>query len=615
MMRKFMVLVFILFACFSFLLHRAGCRELDSPASLPSQPWAGYDKMLKNGKWLYVLEEQRQSIVKINLKSNRVRRRFSVPPDTRDMLYENQHSLLLVSGVANGRLSRLDLRKDTVETLIDAGHYPVAPVLDETHQHIFVLNRFAGRATKIDLTTQSAASIHVGREPIAAALSPDGKTLCVAHLLPEQPSTAEHVAAKISFINTSDMSVAKQILLPNGSSGARNLALSADGRFVFVPHVIARYTLPTTQLERGWMNTNALSIIDLETRQRHATVLLDDVDQGAANPWDAACAADGKTLVVSHAGSNQLSLINLPELLQKLTAIPHPENRLDVLSECRIRVSTLGRAPRQLLADGNTVFAANYFSDSIDILTLDAEPKINTIQFGVPDLAQHQTGEYLFHTATTCFQGWQSCTSCHPDARADGFNWDLLNDYLGNPKNAKSLLYAHRTPPMNWTGIRENMEASVRAGMLHIQFHLIDEREAESIDTYLRMLDPVPSPYLVDGDLSDAARRGKALFESPEVGCADCHPAPDYTDLFAHNVGTHSPLDSTITLGGTVVPQLEFDTPSLVEAWRTAPYLHDGRYATVKEVITIGNHGDLRGRTSHLSDEQINDLVEFVNSL
>ncbi len=614
-MRKFIVMTLVLTGCVSFLLHQAACRESASDAPLPLQPWAGYTKMLKSDQWLYVLEAQRQSVIKINLTSNRIRRRFAVPPNTRDMLFEDPNSLLLVSGVADGRISRLDLRTGAVETLVDAGHYPVSPVLDEAHQHLFVLNRFAGLATKINLTTNQQTSIAVGREPVAAVLSPDSQTLCIVHLLPEQSSTAAHVAAKVTLVNTADMSISKQLQLPNGSSGARNLALSADGRYVFVPHVIARFTLPTTQLERGWMNTNALSIIDLENQRRLATVLLDNVDQGAANPWNAVCSADGQMLIVSHAGTNQLSIINLPEMMRKLESTPEPENRLDVLTDCRIRVSTSGRLPRALLADGNTIYAANYFSDSIDILPLNAVSDIRTLQFVIPELAQHQTGEYLFHTATTCFQEWQSCTSCHPDARADGFNWDLLNDYLGNPKNAKSLLYAHRTPPMNWTGIRENMEASVRAGMLHIQFHLIDEREAETIDTYLRMLDPIPSPYLVDGDLSDAAKRGKALFESPQVGCADCHPAPEYTDLFAHDVGTHSPLDSTVTAMGNVVAQLEFDTPSLVEAWRTGPYLHDGRYASIKKVITVGNHGDLRGRTSHLSDEQIDDLVEFVKTL
>jgi hypothetical protein len=43
--------------------------------------------------------------------------------------------------------------------------------------------------------------------------------------------------------------------------------VSPDGRFAYVTHTLGRYQLPTTQLERGWMNTNALSIIDVGRRQ------------------------------------------------------------------------------------------------------------------------------------------------------------------------------------------------------------------------------------------------------------------------------------------------------------------------------------------------------------
>ena len=74
-------------------------------------------------------------------------------------------------------------------------------------------------------------------------------------------------------------------------------------------------------------------------------------------------------------------------------------------------------------------------------------------------------GEMLFNDATICFQQWQSCVSCHPGGgRLDGLNWDLVNDGIGNTKNTKSLLLAHKTPPAMIRGIRENAEAAVRAG-------------------------------------------------------------------------------------------------------------------------------------------------------
>jgi cytochrome c peroxidase len=58
-----------------------------------------------------------------------------------------------------------------------------------------------------------------------------------------------------------------------------------------------------------------------------------------------------------------------------------------------------------------------------------------------------------------------------------------------------------------------------------------------------------------------------------------------------------------------------FDTPALIEVWRTAPYLHDGRAATILELLTTYNKGDTHGKTSDLNESQINDLAEFVLSL
>jgi cytochrome c peroxidase len=58
----------------------------------------------------------------------------------------------------------------------------------------------------------------------------------------------------------------------------------------------------------------------------------------------------------------------------------------------------------------------------------------------------------------------------------------------------------------------------------------------------------------------------------------------------------------------------KFDTPTLVEVWRTAPYLYDGRAVTIEEVLTKYNPDDKHGLTSNLSDKEIKDLANFVLS-
>ena len=71
-------------------------------------------------------------------------------------------------------------------------------------------------------------------------------------------------------------------------------------------------------------------------------------------------------------------------------------------------------------------------------------------------------------------------------------------------------------------------------------------------------------------------------FHSERIACHKCHPAPLYTDLKRHGVGTRSPYET----------EDRFDTPTLVEVWRTAPYLHDGRHTTIKELLVEGQHGN-----------------------
>jgi hypothetical protein len=346
-------------------------------------------------------------------------------------------------------------------------------------------------------------------------------------------------------------------------------------------------------------------------------VLLDDVDLGAANPWDVKCTADGESLVITLSGTHELCLIDRPGLHARLsraaagervTAVTKtPEdvpNDFSFLVPVKQRVKLHGKGPRGLAVVGSKVFAAEYFTDSLGVVDLEegrpAKARSAPLQASVP-LSEVRRGEMLFHDATLCFQQWQSCASCHPGSgRTDVLNWDLLNDGIGNPKNTKSLLLAPRTPPSMSLGVRANAQVAVRAGLRSILLAVRPESDVFAIHRYLESLTPVPSPYLVNGEPGPAAFRGQRVFR--DAGCASCHSGPYYTNGRLFNVGTGLGAESTEA----------FDTPTLIEVWRTAPYLHDGRAATIREVLTVHNPQDKHGRTSNLTDEQITDLAEFV---
>ena len=378
--------------------------------------------------------------------------------------------------------------------------------------------------------------------------------------------------------------------------------------------------MPTSQLDRGWINTNAISVIDVENKKLLNTVLLDDVDLGAANPWGVACSEDGSFLCVAIAGTHEIIIINriiLHENLDKVikgqrvtevsSSAEDVPNDLSFLADYKKRLKLKGKGPRAIAIKDGKVYVSEYFTDSIGVVqyTQDKEFDITSVLLSENnELSAERRGQMLFEDATICFQQWQSCASCHPGgARVDGLNWDLLNDGLGNPKNTKSLLYAHRTPPTTATGIRKDAETSVRKGITHILYAVIPEEDAAAIDSYLKSLRPLPSPYLVDGKLSASAQKGKKVFKQSR--CDSCHSGQLYTDLKSYNVGTGKGFEKDV----------KFDTPMLIELWRTAPYLHDGRAATLKDVLTKFNDKNKHGRTLGLNETRLDDLIEFLLSL
>jgi cytochrome c peroxidase len=81
---------------------------------------------------------------------------------------------------------------------------------------------------------------------------------------------------------------------------------------------------------------------------------------------------------------------------------------------------------------------------------------------------------------------------------------------------------------------------------------------------------------------------------------------PLFTTQRSYDVGTQAAFDK---------PTDKFDTPTLIELWRTAPYLHDGSAATVRDVLTTRNPHDLHGKTSDLSKQEIDDLCAYLLSL
>lgn len=580
--------------------------------------------LVADGPTLYVAESSASKIAVVDAKKGNVSRTIQLPAEpTGIALSVDKKSLFVTVNGPDSSVYIIDIAKGRVDGSIALGHTAMAPVAGPEGKRLYVCNRFNNNVAVIDLEKRAVVCrLPVTREPVAAILSLDGNTLFVANHLPAGAANVDRMTSVITVIDTTSLEVLSSIPLPNGAIDLRGMALSPDGKYVYVPSIFARFLVPTTQIARGWINTHALNIIDAEAKKLLWTVLLDDVALGAANPWGVTASPDGGTICVSHAATHEVSLIDTKALMAKLKPIParatagltipeyeslpeNPANSLSFLTGIRRRVKLPGIGPRGIAITGGELAVAQFFSDDLAIVPLDpGSQKIRTIALGAgQEMDPVRKGHMFFESASLCFQQWQSCGTCHPDARSDAVNWDLLNDGIGNPKSTKSLLLSHKLPPVMITGVRAKAEVAVRSGIRYIQFAMPEEDKAVAIDEYLKSLKPIPSPYLVKGELSDSAKRGKKFFE--KAGCSICHSGTYRTDMEKYDVGTSDGMEKG----------KEFDTPTLIEVWRTAPYLYDGRAATMLDVIKTFNKSDDHGETSKFSEVQLQDLAEYVLSL
>lgn len=157
-----------------------------------------------------------------------------------------------------------------------------------------------------------------------------------------------------------------------------------------------------------------------------------------------------------------------------------------------------------------------------------------------------------------------------------------------------------------------------------------DRTIAKAIATFERTVVSGVAPFdrWIKGEaraLSPAAKRGFELFKG-KANCVACHEGHNFTDDGFHNIGV-KPLpgfDDPGRFAKVPVKAMKgaHKTPSLRDVTLTAPYMHNGAYATLREVVEMYNRGgdakenlDPNMKELGLSPREVDDIVEFMKSL
>ncbi|WP_343304121.1 cytochrome c peroxidase [Chitinophaga niabensis] len=129
--------------------------------------------------------------------------------------------------------------------------------------------------------------------------------------------------------------------------------------------------------------------------------------------------------------------------------------------------------------------------------------------------------------------------------------------------------------------------------------------------------------------VSDAAKRGFLLFNG-KAQCVKCHFGADFTANEFRNIGLFNGKElndsGRAVISGDKTETGKFKTPGLRNVAITAPYMHNGMFKTLREVIDFYNEPDkfvekaidrdtILAKPMGLSEEEKNDLLAFLRSL
>ncbi|QJR16029.1 Ig-like domain-containing protein [Usitatibacter palustris] len=309
----------------------------------------------------------------------------------------------------------------------------------------------------------------------------------------------------------------------------------------------------------------------------------------------------------------------------------------------------VGRAPRGLLLANGRLYVQNFMSRSVaiyDVSGILASTSNNYTQVASITTIAAETlaanvlnGKRIFYNADDARMNrdkYISCASCHQDGGQDGRVMDFTDRGEGF-RNTVALTGRRGTGQgrVHWTANFDEIqdfEHDIRNAFLgtgfmtNAQFNtgtrntpLGDPKTGVSADldalaAYVSSLSSVgTSPFRnADGSLTAAAVAGQALFASQ--GCNSCHSGADFTDSA---IGTLHDVGTIKASSGRRLNQAltGFDTPTLKGVWETAPYLHDGSAATLRDVLTTQNTSNRHGNTTSLTSTQLDQIVAYLQQI
>ncbi len=544
---------------------------------------------------------------------------------------------------------------------ISVGAEPTGLAVSPDQKTLLVANNSSGTVSVIDVDTRKVkGEIPVAHDVRAVAFSLDGqawatvaKTGEVIKLDLGQRVMALRIGLAQSVTRNSGSDFLETppsdfggdfnsgVDMP-GNSSARTpgqavlLVVSADGTKLFAPHAVSKQsTIPTQETRSSYADSSspnlppapvvapAVATIDLSA----GTLVHPDATASPGHDIPPAMllssghAMNGPVAGVVDPTGEWLFLVNQTSNNVAVVSTTRKAVDSDSLDQGLFGIIDVGAGPRGIAIsrDGRFAYVHNQFDETVSVLSGVGSDSIsvrNTLKLAENPLpAPVARGRALFYAANDARMsdtnvGGIACASCHPQGRDDGRTWQFPE----GPRNTPSLVGRHieKTAPYHWDGKLETMHSFQTIVQDRMGGSGIEDSDFDEMLAYLAWQPGADNPNVgAHGEISATAQRGAAAFL--KANCNSCHTGETLTDNAFHDVGTLK-IEAQRVSTNLIVSEL--NTPSLAGLFATAPYLHNGKAATLSARLSdqAGLTG-IHGSTTHLSAAEKDELEAYLKTL
>jgi len=500
------------------------------------------------------------SISFINL-AGEIDSEIAVGDEPRAVALINNSNQVLVLNRRDGTLSIVDTSDEVITATYPIGIMPHS--LIALNDNIAIISR-QGQDDVVFVDVQSGRIVSRTETPSQpSALIRWGDLLYVTHFW----------SGEISLIYIPTQQLIQTIQLHPQASLMGTPWIDARTARMYVPHSLSN-TASFTSFDNRIVPI--VSVVDLERMQvlTDATLNLKVIDRPANMPFAIKQNLNGTKLIVTYAGSDLASIIDIQTGLAEGAVIT-------------------GSYPTALEigTDGLTFYTHNTVDQTLTVgetRFFSTSDTIPTTRQALP--ASTLVGARLFHTANDeriTRNNAMSCASCHFDGLSDGRTWEDLN--------TPTLLTLNERDVLGWQNTWQNVQA--------LDDHIRNMQRGTGFGTssldlaaLVAYMQAIPQPPVEIADDVDRVLTGQELYTA--LNCSSCHVSSGTSSLYDLN-----------TDGEYIAPILRY------LAW-TAPYLHDGSMPDLETLFIYGTGAinDPHQLVTRLSQDEMNSLIAYLLS-